>query len=57
LLSTSFARGVDSKLVQRTLRHSRLATTELYLHALEEVPRGAADKMEEILGELRKAGS
>jgi site-specific recombinase XerD len=49
---------VDSKKVQRTLRHARLATTELYLHALEEVPREAADKMDEILGSLRnrKAG-
>jgi integrase len=50
------AQGVDSKQVQRALRHARLATTELYLHALEEVPRGAADAMDEIISGLRAAG-
>ena len=51
------AAGVSSKVVQRTLRHSRLATTELYLHALEEVPREAADAMDGIVAELRKKGA
>lgn len=51
------AAGVNSKVVQRTLRHSRLATTELYLHALEEVPREAADAMDGIVAELRKKGA
>lgn len=50
------AAGVDSKTVQQALRHARLATTELYLHALEEVPRGAADAMDEIITGLRAAG-
>lgn len=47
------AGGVNLKIVQRTLRHSRLATTELYLHALEEVPREAADAMDKLLIALR----
>lgn len=50
------ARGVDSKNVQRTLRHSRLATTELYLHAIEEVPRKAADATDDLIAELRAVG-
>jgi len=31
--------------------------TELYLHALEEVPRGGADVMDKILDALQKPGS
>lgn len=50
------ARGVDSKKVQRTLRHAQLSTTEVYLHALEEVPRAAADATDELISELRAAG-
>lgn len=49
--------GVNSKVVQRTLRHSRLATTELYLHALEEVPREAAEAMDGIVAALREKGA
>lgn len=49
--------GVSSKVVQRTLRHSRLATTELYLHALEEVPREAAEAMDGIVAALREKGA
>lgn len=51
--SYALAKGADSKSVQRLLRHSRLATTELYLHAVEEVPRSAADAIDEAIGELR----
>ena len=51
------AAGVSSKVVQRTLRHSRLATTELYLHALEEVPREAAEAMDGIVAALRERGA
>jgi integrase len=51
------AAGVNSKVVQRTLRHSRLATTELYLHALEEVPREAAEAMDGIVAALRERGA
>lgn len=51
------AAGVSSKVVQRTLRHSRLATTELYLHALEEVPREAAEAMDGIVAALREKGA
>jgi len=51
------AAGVNSKVVQRTLRHSRLATTELYLHALEEVPREAAEAMDGIVAALREKGA
>jgi hypothetical protein len=42
--------------VRRALRHARLSTTELYLHALEEVPREAANKMDEIVAGLRAIG-
>lgn len=48
------AAGVDLKTVQATLRHSNLATTERYLHALQEVPRAAADAMDEILTVIRR---
>ncbi len=48
------AAGVDIKTVQHALRHARSSTTELYLHALEEVPRGAADAMDSIIEGLRE---
>ena len=48
--------GVDLKTVQATLRHANLTTTERYLHALREVPRGAADAMDELLTVLRRPG-
>lgn len=48
------AAGVDVKTVSGTLRHGRLATTEIYLHMLEDVQRSAADTMDEILADLRR---
>jgi integrase len=47
------AAGVDLKTVQATLRHAHGSTTQMYLHALEEVPRTAADTMDTILAKLR----
>lgn len=44
--------GIDIKLVQRTLRQSRLETTMIYLHALVEAPLAAADAMDSILADL-----
>ena len=48
------AGGVNVKTVQRTLRHARMSTTiEMYIHAIEEVPREAADAMDDLLDALR----
>jgi integrase len=45
--------GVDMKVIQTTLRHSRLATTaDVYAHVLEEVQRTEADRMGDVLGSL-----
>jgi site-specific recombinase XerD len=53
-----FADGIDLKIVQATLRHSRLSTTaDLYTDVLEEVQRTAADRMNGMLARLtRPAG-
>jgi integrase len=48
------AAGVDLKTVQATLRHAHGSTTQMYLHALEEVPRGGADAMDRVIEGLRK---
>lgn len=48
------AQKVSLKVIQRTLRHSRASTTEIYLHALEEVPREGADAMDQVIAELRE---
>ena len=46
-------RGVDLKVVQQMLRHSRLSTTaDIYAHVNEEMERAAAAKMDEILTQL-----
>jgi integrase len=48
--SFMFAAGVDLKLVQTMLRHSRLATTaDVYAHVLDEVQHQAADRMDGVL--------
>ncbi|HET9893718.1 MAG TPA: site-specific integrase [Streptosporangiaceae bacterium] len=51
------AHGVDLKSVQGQLRHARLATTEIYVHALAEVPRKAAEAMDLILADLGAGAS
>ena len=51
--SYALSKGADSKSVQQMLRHARLGTTELYLHAVRDVPRAAADAIDEALDELR----
>jgi len=50
--SYALAKGADSKSVQQMLRHAQLATTELYLHAVADVPRAAADAIDEAIDEF-----
>ena len=46
--------GVDMRVVMGTLGHSRLATTsDLYTHLLEPVQRAAADRMDDLLRQVR----
>lgn len=48
-----FAEGLDPKVIQSTLRHTRLATTmDVYTEVLEEVRTGAASTMEGVLQAL-----
>ena len=54
--SYALAKGADSKSVQKMLRHARLETTELYLHAVEDVPRTAADAIDAAIDEMRALG-
>lgn len=45
--------GVELKTIQATLRHSRLSTTaDVYAHVIDEVQRGAADRMDGVLRHL-----
>ena len=55
--SYALAKGADSKSVQKMLRHARLETTELYLHAVEDVPRTAADAIDAAIDELTALGA
>ncbi len=42
--------GVDLKMIQTTLRHSRLATTaDVYAHVLDDVQHQAAERMDVVL--------
>lgn len=54
--SYALANGADIKTVQQYLRHARVTTTQLYLHAIEEVPRGAADAMDDAIAGLLGTG-
>jgi integrase len=49
--------GADLKTVQGYLRHAHGSTTQMYLHALEEIPRTGADVMDTIIEGLRKPAS
>jgi integrase len=50
------AAGVDLKLIQTTLRHSRLATTaDVYAHVLDEVQHQAAARMDRVLREIAES--
>ena len=41
-------------MIQRTMRHARFRTTaEIYLHAIEAVPREGADAMDRVVTRLR----
>ena len=46
--------GATQKEVQRMLRHARISTTAVYVHALEDVPRAGADVMDRVLAGLRQ---
>ncbi len=51
--SLLLAQGVDMKVVQTTLRHTRLSTTaDVYTHVREEVQRAAASRMDDLLRQL-----
>ena len=46
--------GVDLKMIQNTLHHSRLATTaDIYAHVLDEAQHQAAERMDGLLIQLR----
>lgn len=46
--------GADLETVRGMLRHSRISTTMVYVHALEDVPRAGADVMDRVLEGLRQ---
>ena len=48
--SFMLAAGVDMKVIQATLRHSRMQTTaDLYTHVLADVQRRGAERMDGML--------
>jgi integrase len=47
--------GVPLKVIATILRHRDTRTTEIYVHALDEATRAAADTMDTIVTDLRKA--
>jgi integrase len=49
------AEGVPQKAIQAILRHKDMRTTEIYVHALEEVSRAAAETMDAVVTDLRRA--
>lgn len=49
------AAGMHPKVIQSALGHSRMATTEIYVHAAEELNRDVAAAMDGHVGDLRKA--
>jgi integrase len=51
--SYALANGADLKSVQKLMRHARLDTTQLYLHAVDEIPRAGADAMDAAIEGLR----
>lgn len=50
--------GVDMKIVQSVLRHSRLSTTaDIYSHVYDEVKRDAAQRLDSLLGTRSRSGT
>jgi integrase len=45
--------GLHPKAIQTALRHSRMATTEIYVHALAEANRAPAEAMDRVVADLR----
>lgn len=49
--------GVHPKALQTALRHARMATTEIYVHAAEELNRSIPERMDRRVASLREAGA
>ncbi|MHB8510716.1 MAG: tyrosine-type recombinase/integrase [Actinomycetota bacterium] len=55
--SFMFTEGVEMKLIQATLRHSRLSTTaDIYTRVVLKVQRQAADRMDDVLRRISEQG-